>query len=121
MLCRGVLIAVVLAMGGYFPSLAFAEPPGVNTWGEPEHAGWAQLSWTPPTTNTDTTPLTDLKGYKIYYGQSPGDHTKSITIDAKVSAYRVTGLADGVWYFAITAFDSSGNESGKSNEASKEI
>ena len=26
------------------------------------------LSWDPPTTNADGTPLTDLAGYKVYYG-----------------------------------------------------
>jgi hypothetical protein len=34
-------------------------------------SGQATLSWDPPTTNVDGTPLTDLAGYKVYYG-TPG-------------------------------------------------
>ena len=30
--------------------------------------GSMSLSWTPPTQNTDGSALTDLAGYKLYYG-----------------------------------------------------
>ena len=32
------------------------------------------LSWTPPTENEDGTPLMDLAGYRVYWGQSPGTY-----------------------------------------------
>ncbi len=35
-------------------------------------AGTITLAWDAPTTNTDGTPLTDLAGYKIYYGPTSG-------------------------------------------------
>jgi hypothetical protein len=38
-----------------------------------------------------------------------------------VTAYTVTGLPTGTHYFAVTAFDTSGNESDYSNEVSKTI
>jgi hypothetical protein len=34
-----------------------------------------------------------------------------------VSSYVVSGLASGTYYIAVTSYDSSGNESGYSNEA----
>ena len=34
--------------------------------------GSATLSWTPPTTNTDGSSLTNLAGYKVYWGPSQG-------------------------------------------------
>ncbi|HJV65773.1 MAG TPA: hypothetical protein VJ550_08570 [Geomonas sp.] len=37
------------------------------------------------------------------------------------SNYTVTGLETGTYYFTVTAVDSSGNESGYSNEARKTI
>ncbi len=41
-------------------------------------AGDATLSWDPPTTNADGTPLTDLAGYRIYYGTSSGSYSQNI-------------------------------------------
>ena len=35
--------------------------------------GSATLSWLPPTTNIDGSPLTNLAGYKIYWGTSADD------------------------------------------------
>jgi hypothetical protein len=77
------------------------------------------LAWDPPTTNTDGTPLTNLAGYKIYYGTTSGSYTN--TIDAgNVTASVVTDLVDGLaYYFAVTAYNSAGGESSFSNEISK--
>ena len=36
----------------------------------PAGSGSATLDWTPVTQNTDGTVLTDLAGYKVYYGTS---------------------------------------------------
>ncbi len=36
--------------------------------------GTATLSWTPPTQNTDGSPLTDLAGYRVYWGTSSGNY-----------------------------------------------
>jgi hypothetical protein len=82
-------------------------------------AGSAQLSWTPPTTNTDSTPLTDLAGYKIYYGTAPKQYSQAVTV-GNVTGYTVSGLTDGTtYYFAATAYNTAGVESGYSNEVSK--
>ena len=60
----------------------------------------------------------DLSGYKLYYGTSPGNYATPITLGI-VTTYTVTNLTDGVtYYFALTAFDTEGFESGKSNEVS---
>ena len=60
----------------------------------------------------------DLSGYKLYYGTSPGNYPNVITLGL-VTTYTVTNLTDGVtYYFALTAFDTEGFESDKSNEVS---
>ncbi len=60
----------------------------------------------------------DLSGYRLYYGTSPGNYTTSITLGI-VTTYTVTNLTDPVtYYFALTARDTEGFESGKSNEVS---
>jgi hypothetical protein len=84
--------------------------------------GRVTLSWTPPTENTDGTPLTDLSGYKIYYGTSAAALTKSVAVNtAGVSMHVVEDLTPATWYFAITAVTASGEESNFSNVAYKKI
>ena len=86
-------------------------------------AGSATLSWTPPTTNVDSTPLTDLAGYKVYYGTSSGNYTQSININnTATTTYQIDNLTDGTtYYFSVTAYDTLNNESGYSNEACRTI
>ena len=82
-------------------------------------AGQATLSWTAPSTNTDGTSLTDLAGYKVYYGTAPGSYSQVITL-GNTTSYTVTNLTGGVpYYFAATAYDTAWNESPFSNEVSK--
>ena len=58
----------------------------------------------------------DLSGYKLYYGTASGTYGTPINV-GNVTTYTVTGLTDGqTYYFAVTAYDSVGNESGYSNE-----
>ena len=84
--------------------------------------GTALISWTPPTENTDGSPLTDLAGYKIYYGTTPGNYGIPITINNPgLSSYLVENLASSNWYFVMAAFNSSGIESSYSAEVSKTI
>ncbi len=84
--------------------------------------GTALLSWTPPTENTDGSALTDLAGYRIYYGTSSGNYTETVTINgAGLTSYQIDNLAPADWYFVITSFNSSNIESIYSNEVSKTI
>jgi hypothetical protein len=84
--------------------------------------GSAMLSWTPPTQNTDGTPLTNLAGYRVYWGPSQGNYTNSTTIsNPGLSSYVVEQLTPATWYFALTAVNSSGAESSYSNVASKQV
>jgi hypothetical protein len=57
----------------------------------------------------------DLAGYKIHYGTSSTNLTSSVNA-GNVTNYTVTGLSLGTTYFfAATAYDASGTESGFSN------
>ena len=76
------------------------------------------LSWNAPTLNEDGSALTDLAGYKIYYGRSSGSYSNLIRIDnASVTTYVVENLSPDTYYFAATAFNTSGVESRFSGEA----
>lgn len=74
-----------------------------------------QLSWTAPTTNSDATPLTDLTGYRVYYGTSTGTYTQNIDV-GNVTTYNLTGLALGTYYFTVRAYDNDGNLSANATE-----
>jgi hypothetical protein len=84
--------------------------------------GSATLTWTPPTQNTDGSPLTDLAGYKIYWGTSQGSYSNSVTLNNPgLASYVVTNLVSGTYYFVATAINSQGVESSYSAPASKTI
>ena len=84
-------------------------------------AGGAALSWTPPTQNTDGTALTDLAGYRIYFGKSADTLTQMIQVNAGLASYVVDDLDPGTYYFAVRAYTSSGSESANSNVATKVV
>ena len=80
------------------------------------------LTWSAPTENADGTPVTNLAGYRVYYGTSPGDLSQSIEVSgAATTTYMVENLAAGTYYFAIAAYNTSGVESEQSNVGSKTI
>ena len=75
------------------------------------HAARVSLSWTAPTTNQDNTPLTDLAGYKVYHGFASRSYDVTIDVGLTTSAV-LSDLQDGrTYYFAVTAYDTSGNQS----------
>jgi hypothetical protein len=84
-------------------------------------SGSALVSWTPPTHNTDGTWLgDDLAGYRIYYGNSPGNYDNSVTIaNPGLSSFQVDGLVASDTYFVMTAFNTVGIESSYSEEVYK--
>lgn len=70
------------------------------------------LSWTPPTLNSNNTPLANLAGYHIYYGASPAMLTTVTTVEGAGNTNQVIGnLQPGTWYFAVAAFNSDRVES----------
>ena len=74
-------------------------------------AGDAVLTWSP---NTEP----DLAGYTVHHGGASGSYTTVINI-GNTTTHTITGLGLGTRYFAITAYDSSGNDSAFSLEVSK--
>jgi hypothetical protein len=80
------------------------------------------VTWTAPTTNTDGSALTDLAGYRIYYGTSPSALSNSVDVpNAGASDYVVQGLSTGTWYFAVAAYTNTGLESSYSSVVSQTI
>lgn len=66
----------------------------------------------------------DLAGYKIYVGTNSGTYSfpGSPFVTGKVTSYTISNLPKGqTYYFAISAYDSAGNESVLSAEVSKSL
>jgi hypothetical protein len=84
--------------------------------------GTATVSWQPPTQRTDGSALTDLAGYRVYYGKGSGSLTHVININnVGQTSQHIENLDSGTWYFAVTAYCSKGLESPKSEIGSKKI
>lgn len=95
--------------------LAQSEPPSVTA--DPGTV-CVDLSWQAPTENTDGTPLTDLTAYRVYYGLASGEYTAIIPLDdPALVTYTVCDLAPATeYFFAMTAWNSTGQESDFSTE-----
>jgi len=83
------------------------------------HAASVTFEWTP---NTEE----DLAGYRIYQSQVLGQYEYGAGKAAKEIAAgettaTLTDLADGIYFWVLTAFDQKGNESGPSKELTLDI
>ena len=112
-------ISIVVSDGSLSATLpAFA----IEVIAQGAATGSATLSWVAPTLNEDGSPLTDLAGFRIYYGRQPGGFTNSVTLNDPGATTVVIGdLAAGNYQFAATAITGSGVESAFSAPASKTI
>ncbi|HVY82095.1 MAG TPA: putative Ig domain-containing protein, partial [Steroidobacteraceae bacterium] len=79
------------------------------------------LNWDAPTANSDGTALTDLKSYRILYGQDASNLNQSKLIPSTVNSAVIDNLSSGTWYFAIVSVNAAGAESAPSNVASAAI
>ena len=69
------------------------------------------LAWNP-------NPESDFDGYRLHFGTAAGTYTVHVDV-GNVTSYTVNGLQTGTQdFFAVTAYDLGGAESGVSNEVS---
>ena len=80
------------------------------------------LSWDAPTENADGSALTDLKGYKVHYGSESKSYSDVIQVaNPGLTTYVVQNLPSGTYYFAVTAYNTSGKESSLSGEVVTQV
>ncbi len=74
-------------------------------------AATIQVNWNP---NTEE----DLAGYRLYVGTASGQYGEPVDVgNVTGHVMEITPQYGGTYYFAVTAYDTSGNESGYSDEA----
>jgi hypothetical protein len=84
--------------------------------------GNVTLSWIAPAQNTDGSPLTNLAGYRIFYGTRSRQYDHEIRLDDPgITTYVVENLVPGTYYFAAKSFNSNGVESDFSGEAVRTV
>jgi hypothetical protein len=120
-LLLAAFVLIISSLVGCGGSVSTTEvPPQYVSPDDPAYKGSATLTWTAPSTNIDGTVLTTLAGYKVYYGTTLGIYA-SVDV-GYTNSYQVVGLTKGqTYYFAVTAYDTSGNESDFSMVVSKVI
>ena len=115
---------------GLFQGISISVTDGVNTVSLPSFSievfqaalGSMTISWTPPSQNTDGSALTNLAGYRIYYGETPGNYPNRIDITTTgISAHVVDNLLPKTYYVVATSVNSAGIESAYSNMAIKTV
>ena len=80
-------------------------------------AGIAQAATINVSWNPNTEP--DLAGYKLYHGTASGQYSEPVDVgNVTGHVMEITPEHGATYYFALTAYDTSGNESGYSDEAS---
>jgi len=95
----GILKSIIYALITLFATIQIS-------YGAPLHLEW--------NANNEE----DILGYKVYYGTSSGNYGEPDDV-GNVTEYELSGLTEGVTYYvAITAYDTSYNESQKSVEES---
>ena len=83
----------------------------ISVWARAEQV---TLAW-------DANTETDLAGYKVHYGTASGSYTTHVDVH-KVTTAIVNGLTAGqTYYFVVTAYNASNNESGYSNQVSYSV
>ncbi len=95
------------------PEFSITVAPAVPT-------GSATVSWSPPSTFEDGTPIANLAGFVVAYGPSPGDLSNEVEIPSpSITSAVIEALAPGTWYFAVKAYTTASIESDLSTVAYK--
>lgn len=76
------------------------------------------IDWAAPAARADGSPLllSDIAGYKVYYGKAPGDYSNSLEVKDSTSQSMTVSVAPGLNYFVVTCLDTAGRESTYSKE-----
>jgi hypothetical protein len=85
--------------------------------------GDINLSWIAPATRTNgaVLSLSEIAGYRIYMGSTARNLAPVLDLeDGTLNRYVMRDLDNGTYYFAVTAYDTAGNESRLSNIAAKQ-
>jgi hypothetical protein len=106
---------------GTWSLMRYVPPSEVAGYSVPTH-DYVWLEWTRPRVTEAGAELTDLAGYRIYYGTASGLYTQTVDINNPATLeYTFETLPHNTYFFVVRAFSTTGGESALSNEVSKAI
>jgi hypothetical protein len=80
------------------------------------------LAWQAPTENEDGSPLTDLAGYRIYYGTTSGKYSEEVALESPgLTSHVIDNLAPGTYFLVMTSVNSRDMESEPTPELKFEV
>jgi len=123
---QGTDTSTTQSTGGTAPTPNTPTPapttPSTPTPAPPPPTGSISLSWSAPATNSDGSPISDLAGYRVYYGTACGFYTDNVTItNPSTLSATISHLPADTYYVIVRAFNSVNAESQASVEVSKTI
>ncbi len=117
---KGVAVLILLACMAGLVGCDGEDGPDSAVPLAPRGTGTAVLSWSPPSVNTDGSPV-QLLGFVIYMGATASD-LRPLQMAGPTETSAVIGdLSAGTRYFAVTALAVGGAESAFSNIETKSI
>jgi hypothetical protein len=64
--------------------------------------GSATVTWTPPVSNIDGTPLANLAGFRVLYGTDPNQPNQTLELPApNLTSVAIEVVAPGTYYFSV--------------------
>lgn len=112
---------IVIAVTDGSDSAALA-PFSIRVDAPAGQTGSFSLSWSAPVARADgsSLSLSDINGFRIYYGTSPGNYTAAYDVtNGSAQSATVSNLPVGTYYVVMTTYDNAGLESGYSAEIVK--
>ena len=95
---------------------------GSCSYGGPTETGTPVDSVTGAVVFWMQSPAPDVAAYRVHIGESTRNYTRFEIVTAPADSVSLSDLAqDRTYYFAVTAIDSTGNESVLSDEASVDL
>ena len=105
---------LVLAVAFTLSACSSAEDGAGGNTGASTVINLLGISWTAPSEREDNSALSlsEIAGFRIYYGTEAGDYQNQIDInDSSSSQAQVEDLASGTYYVVVTTVDTDGRES----------
>jgi len=101
------------------PLFACSSESGGSASGDSTTSKAADLSWVAPSEREDGTglALSEIAGYRIYYGTTAGIYQNQIDINDKTAQEtQIANIPEGTYFAVMTTIDTDGRESDFSSE-----
>lgn len=120
---RPAALHVACVLGFLLAACAPGAPDGSAVSGPSETGSDVTLAWERPTTDAEGNSLEDLAGFRIYVAtESPLEPEGAEQVEVgDTTRHTFSDLEPGVYFLAVSAVDTAGNESELSEEVRAEV